>query len=56
MLHILPVNDLKPHEETGLACWCNPSMMMRDECGHELVEPILVHNSADGREYQEMLD
>jgi len=38
MLHIIPVNDIKPHEETS-TCHCGPSLEM------ESGEMIIVHNS-----------
>jgi len=37
--HVLPNNDLKDHEETGL-CWCKPTYE----------DGVYVHNSMDGRE------
>ncbi len=26
MFHVLPVNDLKPHVESGPYCWCSPKL------------------------------
>ena len=26
MMHVLPINDLKPHVESGPCCWCNPRL------------------------------
>lgn len=42
-LHILPINDLKKHEESS-TCECSPSLIMENG------EMLLVHNSHDGRE------
>jgi GAF domain-containing protein len=45
--HITPVDDLKEHEGTGLRCWCEP--VVKDEG----VGTLVIHNSADGREFYE---
>lgn len=42
-IHILPINDLKEHEESS-TCECNPKLMVENG------EMIFVHNSFDGRE------
>lgn len=47
MIHILPVSDLKEHEESS-TCGCNPKII--EESG----ELICVHNSYDGREGLEL--
>ena len=39
--HVLPIDDLREHEETA-ECWCNPDL------NEELM--IAVHHSADNRE------
>ena len=49
MIHILPVNDLKEHEELT-TCECNPRIEILDNG-----EIMVVHNSYDGREYIEEL-
>lgn len=41
-VHVLPVNDLRDHEET-LDCWCRP----REDDG------VITHNSMDRREEYE---
>lgn len=46
--HILPINDLEPHEETT-TCKCCPSVQFENG------EMIVVHNSFDGREKYEKL-
>ena len=44
-IHVLPINDLREHEETD-QCWCRPA---RDE-----EEPsVVIHNSMDRREEYE---
>lgn len=48
--HILPVNDLKPHAESGTRCACAPVVSENhDNTGHTLV----IHNAYDGREFFE---
>lgn len=44
IIHILPVNDLKPHEEEGTTCECEPRV--------EFVEGgmLVIHNAYDNRE------
>lgn len=44
-LHILPINDDKPHKETGFDCDCEPKIDWENE--------LIIHNSYDGREYVE---
>jgi len=46
--HILPINDIKEHEEAS-TCHCNP------EVKFENGDMIIIHNSFDGREYKEKL-
>ena len=41
-IHVLPVNDLKDHDEVGLECKCGPRVEKQSE-GHFLV----IHNSFD---------
>lgn len=57
-IHVYPVNDLKPHELEGEPCWCNPQINTGefDPIRHTYTlydAPIVIHNSADGREYSE---
>lgn len=45
-LHVLPIGDLREHEESR-ECWCAPT------CTREPYEEgpvVVVHNAADGRE------
>jgi len=44
-IHVLPIDDIIQHIEIGTGCWCTPSI---EEDGM-----LVVHNSADGREYKE---
>jgi hypothetical protein len=46
--HVLPTNDLKPHVEKGLRCWCKPRIEQ-----FENGNMVVTHNSADGREFYE---
>lgn len=46
MLHVIPVNDIKPHEELS-TCHCGPRLIMENG------EMILIHKSFDGREANE---
>ena len=41
-MHVLPINDLREHEESR-DCWCHPAYD----------EGIVIHNSMDGREAHE---
>ena len=44
--HIIPVNDLIKHKENE-KCWCSPRVKVVNN------SKIIIHNSADGREYIE---
>ena len=46
-IHVVPVNDLREHEERGTTCWCCPQVYTEDG------ETVVVHNSLDGRELVE---
>ena len=48
-IHILPMNDLKEHDES-MACACRPEI--KDE-GNGY---IIIHNAYDGREWKELAD
>jgi len=49
MIHIIPVNDLKPHIESS-TCECEPRI--------EIVngEMIIIHHAFDKREFIEMVN
>ena len=42
-VHVIPVADLRPHNEEGIICWCEP----------EVEENIVVHHAMDEREQYE---
>ena len=50
IIHVLPVNDLEPHDEEGTTCKCEPRV--------EFVEGgmLVVHNSFDNREMIEQVN
>ena len=45
-LHILPLNDLREHEESP-TCWCAPGLEREDDT------ILIIHHAADGRELVE---
>lgn len=47
MVHVVPLNDLKPHDtsDKGNTCHCNPRVIIEPDS-----DIIVVHNSFDGRE------
>lgn len=45
MIHVYPVNDWVDHELQGTMCICEPKV--------DFDLGIVIHNSADGREYRE---
>jgi len=47
--HILPTNDLEPHEESS-TCKCLPEVEVIDNG-----DMLIIHNSFDGREQVEKL-
>lgn len=47
--HILPINDLKEHEELS-SCECNPKMEVLEDG-----DLMIIHNSYDKREIIERL-
>jgi hypothetical protein len=54
MIHIVPLNDLKPHTEEGTQCPCEPHVFFNDPAtGEALVEPIVLHKAWDNREVVE---
>ena len=50
VVHVIPVNDLRPHDENGFLCPCNPSV---EQVGNGYV---VIHNSWDGREITEFAE
>ena len=50
-VHVTPVNDTRPHVESGDRCWCNPRIERSDPKTGEVYEvPLVIHKAADGRE------
>lgn len=47
MIHVLPIDDTKPHEEEGTMCPCAPTVEW------ENAEAVVIHNAFDGREISE---
>ena len=55
-IHVVPVGDLREHDESGRACWCKPRIETCDpRTGdrYPLGKAVIVHNSEDGRELVE---
>lgn len=48
-VHVLPIDDLRPHEETR-DCWCHPDTQREP---YEEAGIVVVHHSLDGRELVE---
>ena len=46
-IHVLPLNDLLLHTDSGTACMCDPKI---EAIGGRL---LIIHNSYDGREEKE---
>jgi len=49
-VHVVPINDLKPHVENGEHCHCKPRIQMEEH------GTVVIHNSYDGREFYEAAD
>lgn len=50
-VHVIPLNDKRKHsEDHNIPCWCE-SWIHPEEEGDQVV--VLVHCSADGREFSE---
>jgi len=45
-IHVMPLNDLREHEETR-DCWCHPDCLREP---YEEADIVVVHQAADGRE------
>ena len=50
MIHVIPVDDLMPHQEHE-CCLCNPKVEY--EADNIPSPKIVIHNSFDGREFLE---
>lgn len=53
MVSVIPINDLRRHREHD--CWCRPHVEWIDpDTGLPYTNgPLVIHNSADGRELNE---
>jgi hypothetical protein len=54
--HVIPVGDLREHNDRSRWCWCGPTVIMTDEdTGQPFPKgrAVVVHHSADGRELVE---
>lgn len=47
IVHVVPINDLKRHDENGTHCACDPRT---EDVGEG---KMIVHNAYDGREFYE---
>jgi hypothetical protein len=47
IVHVVPLNDLKSHIESGVYCHCQPEVR-KEEAG-----TLIIHNAYDGREFFE---
>lgn len=47
--HILPINDTKPHKDTGFDCPCKPKWQVINS------HILIIHNAFDCRERKEEL-
>ena len=47
VVHVLPLNDLRPHVEAGEWCHCQPRIQQEGE------GKVVIHNAYDGREFYE---
>jgi len=49
-LHVFPVNDLRPHADSGYDCECQPSVKLEGD------SVLVVHNAFDGRDIIEEIE
>lgn len=51
MIHIFPVNDLKPHDTESTMCECVPAVEWEDpKTGKPYAEALVIHHAWDCRE------
>ena len=50
-VHVLPIDDLRKHDEKGCNCWCNPRTEQEENA-----RVVIIHNSMDGREILESIE
>jgi len=46
--HVVPIDDIKPHVESGTHCPCQPEIRPEPPYGQ-----LVIHNAWDGREFYE---
>ena len=57
MIHIIPLNDLREHEEEGTMCPCGPTVEWSDPVtGKPYAEAVVIHNAWDNRELVEQAE
>lgn len=49
--HIVPINDIEDHDDTGTTCKCEPSVIFEEDG-----DIIVIHHSFDGRELLEKIE
>ena len=47
-IHVMPEGDWKEHKQS-IDCWCHPTRSTEED-------QVIIHNSLDGREVQELRD
>ena len=55
-VHVVPIDDLRPHRDTGRACWCTPRVVATDpQTGAPYPNggALVIHHALDGRELVE---
>jgi hypothetical protein len=50
-VQVVPVNDVKPHKDSGCDCWCSPKVERIRRVGG--LSFLVSHNAADARELVE---
>lgn len=53
IVHVVPTNDLREHNEQNADCWCEPKVLDEGVDDNEQPVRVIVHNSADHRERHE---
>jgi hypothetical protein len=55
-LHVIPMRDLRAHDDQTRACWCGPDVItVNEDTGQPFAggRAVVIHRSADGREHVE---
>ncbi len=48
VFHVVPVNDLREHDDIGDACWCKPRVEQQENG-----TVAVIHHALDGRDLVE---